>query len=243
MPEILLQPAYLLHARPFRDTSLLLDFLTRDLGRLSAVARGARGPRAGLRALLQPFTPLRICCTGKSDLKTLTHAELVADAAPLQGESLFAAMYLNELLVRLTWGHEVETALFEAYEHALARLKQAGRDLEPLLRCFEITLLDALGYGIPFEGEAESGEPIEEHLYYRFVPEAGFMQVRGAPAEARTQEGFPGHVILAIGERDFAASETRKAAKRLLRQALTLHLGDKPLYSRRLFAARQDEPD
>jgi len=57
MPGGELEAAFVLHRRPYRETSLILDFLTLNHGRLSAVARGAG--RAGNRwqAELQPFNP------------------------------------------------------------------------------------------------------------------------------------------------------------------------------------------
>src|SRR5690606_33251897 len=106
--EILLQPAYLLHSRPYRDTSALLDFLTRDFGRISAVARGVRRPNSTTRGLLQPFTPVQASFSGRGELKTLSQVELLRDPIVLRGERLFSALYINELIVRLTYGHETE---------------------------------------------------------------------------------------------------------------------------------------
>ena len=60
------QPAWILHARAYRETSLLVDALTLEGGRLAFIAKGVRGARAqGLRASLQPFQPLRLALTGR----------------------------------------------------------------------------------------------------------------------------------------------------------------------------------
>src|SRR5690606_22196369 len=110
---------------------------TRDHGRLSAIARGSRRPNSSMRGLLQPFTPLQASFRGRSELKTLSQVELLGDPILLRGERLFSALYVNELVVRLTWGHETDPFLFEAYEQTLGQLKAAEVELEPLLRCFE----------------------------------------------------------------------------------------------------------
>ena len=53
--RIQLAPAYILHHRPYRDTSRIFEVLTREHGRLSLFARGVRGPKAKLASILQPF--------------------------------------------------------------------------------------------------------------------------------------------------------------------------------------------
>ncbi len=231
-----LQPAYLLHAWPYRETSLLVDFLTRDHGRLRAVAKGVRGPRSKHRGMLQAFVPLRISFAGRHELKTLRHLEVQAGCEPLQGQRLFSALYLNELLVRLVHGHEAEQSLFDLYSQTLDALRQAP-DVEPWLRRFEIGLLDLLGYGIHFDCEAMDGAPIVANAWYHFHGGHGFVEVHGAVLEdgAASLPRFRGETLIAIEARDFTEATTRKAAKQLLRQALKPYLGDKPLKSRQLF--------
>ncbi len=51
--RVSLQPAYVLHTRPFQNTSLLIDFFTTDYGRLRAIAKGARSAKSKYRSLLQ----------------------------------------------------------------------------------------------------------------------------------------------------------------------------------------------
>ena len=73
------QPAFLLHATPYRETSLVVDLFTRDLGRVPAIAKGAKRPRSALRAVLLQFQPLTVSFSGRGELRTLTAAE--CDAA------------------------------------------------------------------------------------------------------------------------------------------------------------------
>ncbi len=106
------QPAYLLHSRPYRDTSLLVDFITQDFGRISAVAKGVRNPKSKHRAVLQPFIPLLINLSGKNELKTLGQFEAQANSVDLKYKALFSALYLNELLVRLIHKQEADVEIF-----------------------------------------------------------------------------------------------------------------------------------
>ena len=235
-----LQPAFLLHSRPFRDSSLILDFLTPDFGRISAISRGARSAGSKNKSLLQPFTPVYISLSGKSDLKSLRSIELRQTIIPLQGERLFSAMYMNEIIVRLFQSHEADPAFFDGYEQSLNRLSGTD-DFEPVLREFELMLLDTLGYGIDFSAEAHTHQPVMEGEWYYFQPESGFGRVLDKGAimpESDTHRAYRGEDLLSIQQHDFKAPETRKTAKQVLRIILSMHLGPTPLRSRNLFRRR-----
>ena len=90
------QPAYVLHARPWRETSLLLEWLTREHGRIGLVAGGVRGarPRGGGRAVLEPFHLLALDFLLRGELGTLTAVE-AGVPLPLAGDALLAGLYLN----------------------------------------------------------------------------------------------------------------------------------------------------
>src|SRR5690606_24290561 len=125
--QVLLETGFVLHQRAFRNTSQLLECLTVAHGRVGLVARGSRAApssrasRAGRRsaspqrALLQPFVPLRLSWLTRGELGRLTHVEL-ADApyAPqaLNADSLYAAYYANELLLRLLARGDPNAAVF-----------------------------------------------------------------------------------------------------------------------------------
>ncbi|MCX7901997.1 MAG: DNA repair protein RecO, partial [Burkholderiaceae bacterium] len=109
------QPALVLHAYPWRETSLILEAFTRDYGRLTLVARGAKRPASQFRGLLSPFAPLLMSWSGRGDIKTLTRVEWWGGVAPLRGDALFAGFYLNELLVRLLARGDPHERLFARY--------------------------------------------------------------------------------------------------------------------------------
>lgn len=228
------QPAYLLHSRAFRDSSLLLQLLTRDHGIVHAIAKGVRRPGSRNKALLQAFIPLQVSLSGKRDLKTLRQVEALASAPLLQGTRLFSALYLNELLVRLLHGMAVEAGIFELYQQSLWQLAEQS-ELESVLRSFELALLDELGYGIDFLHCAESGTSLQPEQHYLFRAESGFLPVHGIADTQAQRQHYAGSELLLIAARDFSTPQARRSAKRILRQALAPLLGERPLKSRQLF--------
>lgn len=233
MSRVDLQPTWVLHTRPYRDTSLLVELFSERVGRISAVARGARSSRRGGSAqfsLLQPFTPLLCSWTGKRDLKTLAGCEGNGARIPLQGERLFSGLYVNELLARLLLHDDPYPELFQYYRDILQQLAK-GELVDLALRQFEFRLLESLGYGFALDVDGESGAPVSEQAFYEFHQDQGLI-----PSHAsRSSEGvFAGADLLRIGRSEFDDT-TRLCAKRLMRQALQCRLGGQPLKSRELF--------
>ncbi len=229
--RIQLTPGFVLHERPYRDTSALLELFTREHGRVGMVARGLRSQKSRLRGELQPFSPLLLSWQARGELGTLTGAERQPGGAPLAGDALFSAWYLNELLMRLLPRHDAHPQLFDAYAAALARLAEDSGAPAPVLRLFEKRLLQELGYGLVFEHDVESGEPVRPDCHYDYRLETG--PVRVPPGQAGGFV-FPGTSLLGMAQERFEDERVQKDAKRLMRAALKLYLGDKPLKTRQV---------
>ncbi len=234
------QPSYILHTRPYRDTSLLVDVLTRDHGKLCLVAKGVRGTRKTAnqqRYLLQAFQPVLLSWQGKSSLKTLLDIEGTSDSMPfsLQGNKLYSAMYVNELLAYLLPQDDPTDTIFPFYQHLLSQLSHSEIPLEPCLRHFEYQLLDEIGYGINFSEDADTGDQVQVGNVYFFVQNHGFVLASQHP-DIRAVS-FTGEVLLNIAAANFEDQETRQAAKQLSRLALQPHLRGRELKSRELFCA------
>lgn len=212
--------AYVLHARPYRETSLLVDLFTLEHGLVSVVARGARRPGARLRALLQPFQSLQVAWYGRSELKNLRTAEASETALMLQGRALLCGLYLNELLQRLLRPHDPTPHLFVYFRYVLNELKLA-RDVEGALRTFERKLLEQLGFALDCSG-------IAARASYHWDMEAGLVRVPDG-------FGWPGHYLLAIEQDCYDDPQVRRCAKQLMRLRLAPLLGERPLHSRELF--------
>ncbi len=227
--RISLQPAFILHHRPYRETSLLLDVFTKDYGRIALIARGVRKNRSQMRALLQPFRGLWVSWRGKTELMTLDGVEAQSMPILLQGECLLSGFYLNELLIRLLQKQDPHPQLYTIYQETLLELSQATLD-QKYLRLFEKKLLDELGYGLQLQHAFLADQ------LYRFHPEQGFELYQGETNEADPLI-FQGKslVVLATGQLDQADADSLKEIKRLMRIALGIVLGPKPLQSRKLF--------
>ncbi|MCB1733850.1 MAG: DNA repair protein RecO [Gammaproteobacteria bacterium] len=223
------QPAYVIHARPYRETSLLIEALTLDHGRVGLVARGAARPKSALRALLQPFVPLHLSWQGNGELKTLRSAEPAGMVRRPDGRAALSGLYLNELLQRLLPRDDGHPELFSAYVDAMQGLI-FPESVEVCLRRFEMRLLDALGYGLVLDHEPLNGEAIVPEAAYDYDPHGG---------PRRTSAGLGlnlrGASLANMAANRFDDETTRADAKRLLRQVLRTHLGERPLKSRELF--------
>ena len=235
-----LQPVWVLHSRPYRETSLIVDLLSRDHGKVSVVVNGARGsatkkgrPRRG--QLLQPFTELLVSWTGKTELKTLKALEQ-GRVVPLVGERLFCGLYANELLQRLLQPWQAVDGLPDLYQWLIDHLVDNDLPLEPLLRLFEKQLLECLGYGLPLGFEAESGVQISAGQYYRYDPASGFWPLaEGCSLSGYSMNSFSGATLLGFAQNSVQSNDALPELKRLMRMALAPLLGEKPLRSRELF--------
>ncbi|WP_325891693.1 DNA repair protein RecO [Grimontia sp. NTOU-MAR1] len=228
-----LQRCFVLHSRPYSETSLILDVFSENYGRVSLMAKGARGKRSPLKGALQPFTPLLMKWSGRGEMHTLRHAEAMGLAIPLSGNALFSGFYLNEILSRVVEPETSYHQLFFDYVNALTELAQQNNP-EPALRRFELALLDSLGYGVDFLHCAGSGEPVDEVMTYIFREQQGFV----ASLMKSNNLAFTGSDLMALAARQFSTVEQLKAAKRFTRLALKPYLGSKPLKSRELFMLR-----
>ena len=172
------QIAYILHKRPYRETSSILDVLTKDYGRVSLMARGCRGTRSKIAGNLMLFTPLVVSWQGKGNLPYLKSIERADLKAPvLKNKSLLSAMYVNELLMYFLHKHDVQDAIFEQYHHCLYALEN-NNNLEIALRKFEIKLLELLGFGLNLHAEADTGELILADEMYHYYLEHGPVKCR-----------------------------------------------------------------
>lgn len=219
------RPAYILHARPYRETSLLLEMLVWGVGRVGGVARGARGSRSSSRrASLQPFQPLLVRLSGAGDLMTLNAAEVAGPALSLRGDALLAGLYLNELYVRLSPRGESLDALFLAYARALGDLEQ-GKPVAPTLRCLEYSLL-SFGGAMPSVDTDAQGKAVLPDAWYIFDPELGPQ-----PCQQRRSDAVRGAALLSLHSGEALPAEDGAALRRLMRSLIEPLLGGRPLNS------------
>ncbi len=235
--RIQLQPAYVLHHRPYRDTSRILELFTRDYGRLTVFARGARGGKraaSSLASVLQPFHRTLISYNGRGEAGQLNGAEFDGEFSELPATRTLSGFYLNELLMRLFERHDAHADVFGLYDETIRRLKDPSSDEAVLLRIFEKRLLELLGYGLQLDREALTGEAVRAECAYRYVPERGVTRVDGV---AEGPLVFYGSSLLALSSETLQEGAAKADARRLLRAAMDQYLSGRGLKSREVLGA------
>lgn len=222
---------FVLHARAYRNTSLILDIFSREQGRLGLVAKGARTPKSAFYGVLQPFAPLYIQSGGNGELGVLYKAEPLSTSLLSQGEQLYSGLYLNELLIRLLHRHDPHPELYDSYHETLQSL--ANTDMpDVVLRYFEMQLLEELGYGLNLIHQDLNGSMVKPDEMYLYQIDRGPIATQ---SDVNNNFVVPGSVLLALHERKLTNPEHRQHAKRLMRMVLDYYLGQKPIKSRELY--------
>ncbi len=223
------EPAWLLHHRPFRDSSRILDILSRDYGRLSLVARGSRSAKSRLRGILRPFIPLNLSWVIRSDLGTLIGADTTGMSLILSGDALLSGYYANELLLNFLHKHDPQPGIFDIYGETVAKLSTGG-NVAASLRQFEMELLRMLGYALNLDHDTESHNELVADGLYEYRLEQGPVPVSGRHGPMV----YTGAQLVAIRERKFDQPDVLRDAGRLLRDVIAFHLGGKELKSRKV---------
>ena len=231
--RVQLNPCYILHQRPYRETSMILDVLSREHGKLALVARGVKGRRKNQRALMQCNQLLNLGWSIRGEMGNLTIIEAQGMNLNLKGSELIAAFYMNELLMRLLHRHEPHPELFDAYHTALNELRD-GIDEQHTLRVFEIRLLESLGYALVLDQDISTGQPVISAETYYYDPDTGpSSEVAGPGGHVK----ISGSTLKAMAAHRLTEKQHFKESKNLTRIVLYRLLGVKPLASRELFKA------
>ena len=234
-----LTPCFILHSRPYLESSLILDIFSREHGRLNLIAKGAKREKSRHAGLLQPYQRLLMAWRGKSELMTLTDVESDIEAYELQNARLIAGFYVNELLLRLLHQHESHSELFDLYGKAIFDLKGL-ENVDSILRIFEKGLLRSLGYGLVLDHEIHDGHAIEADKNYYYLIDAGPVK---KPPATEDYVKISGNSLLALARGCLEHKQELEETKRLMRFILQRHLGSKPLSSRALYKAYVDNMD
>ena len=233
------EPGFVLHAYPYKETSLIVETFTRRFGRVGLLARGARRPRSAMRGVLLAFHPLRMTWSASAELGTLMSAEWGGGQASLSGIGLMCGFYVNELLLRLLPRDDPHEALFDSYAEALARLA-SGEQRAPahstILRGFERRMLTELGYAPVLDRDAVNGAQIDAAKHYAYEAERG-------PVETRRNSGesvVSGRTLLDMAADNYDSTRTRDESRRLMRALITERLGGQTLHTRAVLSELQD---
>jgi len=231
------EPAFILHAYAYRETSLIVECFTAGFGRVSMVARGAKRPRSEMRGLLQAFQPLALSWAGSAELKTLIKAEWRGGLPLLSGSALLCGFYLNELLLKLLAREDAHPALFDDYAaalHALSAEPQSASQAT-VLRRFELRLLAAMGYALQLTRDVDDAS-IEPARMYHYAPDRGprLVVAHVAREPGHHHRVVRGSTLLALAAGSFPDAEVAAEAKRLMRDVLDHYLEERRIVSRRV---------
>ncbi|MDE1183696.1 DNA repair protein RecO [Paraburkholderia sp.] len=230
------QPAFVLHSYPHRETSLIIDVLSRDHGRLALVAKGAKRPHSALRGVLQTFQPLALSWSGKSEIRTLTGAEWVGGMLPLTGDALLCGFYVNELLVKFCAREDPHPDLFRHYVITMTRLAHDEPPVQ-VLRSFERVLLKETGYAMAL-GRTVTRQTVQADGRYVFDPDRGVREASGGqPAQWPVVSG---QTLLDMEQDDYHRPQTVSQSKTLMRFLLNTYLGGTPLATRQILIDLQN---
>jgi DNA repair protein RecO (recombination protein O) len=231
--RVQLEPAFLLHHYPWRDSSRILEFFTRAHGRVSVFARAARRGSSALPAALQPFGETLVSWSARGDAGQLTGAERVRPVGFLAGDRLMSGFYANELMLKLLPRHDPHPALFDAYALLVARLHDSAADPVRTLRLFEKRLLEELGWGLDLDYDA-GGLPVEAERSYRYRIDGGAEAIDGV---ADGPLVFVGASLLSLAREELDDPRSVADARRLLRAALDQCLDGRRLRTREVLLA------
>ena len=227
------QPGFVLHKRAYRESSLLLEVFTRDFGRVGLVAKGARRANSRLRMVMTLFQPLLVSWSGKGELVTLTGAEAAGAFVIVEGDALYSAFYLNELLLRLLHRHDPHEILFAVYKNVMIGFN-TGKSEEWTLRIFEKHLLKEIGYGLVLDHDIVTRAPVAAEGLYDYILDRGPVIVNEHTVNADTAVRLQGRSLLALASEVLPDAACRHDIKKLMRALISQHLEGKPLQTRKL---------
>ena len=240
------EAVYILNRRAYKESSLLLDIISPNYGRLSIIANGALKSKKGWSAMLQVFQPLLMIWTGKSSLKTLVSVDVPSIAISLRGRRLFSAYYLNELLVKLLPQDQTSSnnvsSLFIHYAKSLDDLATTA-ELEIPLREFEYHLLSDLGL-LPDLSYDVNGDLIQAECWYQLIPNMGFSPTSQTKLNGHTpyHSSYLGKYLIKFADLSsemYSDKQYMLQIKALMRILIHDLLGGQELKSRALFQAYQ----
>jgi DNA repair protein RecO (recombination protein O) len=217
------EPAFVLHSIAYKETSLVVELLTRNHGRVPVIAKGAKRPHSALRATLLAFQPLQVSWQGKQDLRNLIRAEWIGGLASPRGDALLCSFYLNELLLKLLPRDDPHPSVFDTYLNGLARFAN-GEPVSSGLRRVEWNLLRALGYAPELKTDAKGEEILPQKNYT--LGDAGMVETG--------RQGISGRIIMLMAQDAWETPDVWQPAKLLVRQLLNRALEGQVLSTRQI---------
>lgn len=230
-----LEKAFVLHTRPFKETSLIVELFTQNFGRISVVAKGAKRPKSKFNYLMQPFLPLLVMWQGNGSLYTLVKAEQEEIAFTFLGKQLLSGLYINELLMKLLAVGDPHSNIFKDYSYTLKELTKE-KPLAVTLRYFEANLLKFLGYELQLEYDISNNERIKPDLNYVFIVDKGPIELTNYVNRYQNAIGiYKGSSLIALRENNITSREEIINTKKFMQNVIHYYLDGKKLKVKEIF--------
>ena len=165
--------AIVLRRISFGETDRIVTLLTRERGKISAIAKGSRKPISRLAGPTELMTYSRMQLATGRNLDIITQVD-VKDSFPRirsDLQKIAHATYLMELVARLTEEHERSIDLFDTLLSALY-LMERPNDPEKIAHMFELHFMKLLGYEPVLDRCLRCEKPIASEEFY-FSPSLG----------------------------------------------------------------------
>lgn len=160
--------AIVLRSRKYRETSRILNLYTKEFGKLSVIAKGARSPKSRFGASLQPMS--HVCAVlykhDERELHLLSQCDGITRFPNLTEnlDKFAAAMSIVELLERVVHDEERNDRLFDLTIGALRSINDAPKNVLNIQYYFELHLSDVLGFKPNFHACLSCGKPLDAEL-------------------------------------------------------------------------------
>ncbi|MCX7570831.1 DNA repair protein RecO [Tumebacillus sp. DT12] len=229
--------AIVLRTVDYGETHKILTLYSAQMGKIAALARGAKKPRSDLAAVCQPFTygTFLLYIGERQGMGTISQAE-VLDSFRAIREDLFKAAYASyvaELTDRFCADREPSPSLFLLLQTVLHYLTDEDKDPEVLVRLYETKMLDLAGIRPELYHCAHCFRPVETSIRFSILhggPLCGACHqsderaVWMKPVTLKLMQTFQGMDVRRLGQTR-VGDDVKRQLNKILRQYLDEYSG------------------
>ena len=164
--------SFIIHSRPYGETSMIFDILTKEKGLVSVLAKGIKQKKD--LSILQPSRELLLNFTN-ANLPILTKYEIFGTDNLINAKFLLEILYFNELIYKFTPRNEPCSSLYDLYKSYVEYIKNTEDSSDIIIVGFEVLFLREIGYEITLDHSLEGS--INPEKYYSYNYQVGFKEI------------------------------------------------------------------
>lgn len=179
--SILETDAVILSDMPQGETSKIIRVFSKDYGRISLIAKGARKLKSRFGGTLDPLNHVHIVYYYKDnrDLHPVTQCDIINSYAAVKSnlEKLTIGLSIAEIIVNLVVEEESNNPLFNLLNRSLDALENAERNFINIYWYFLTRFLQLSGFGLnPAERVCQNcGSEIKKQAAYFSISRGGML--------------------------------------------------------------------